>query len=60
MGRGAPRLVHWLVSPRDELGRGGDVREGVTSFLEKRPPAFPNRVPADLPGPYPWWEDPAF
>lgn len=44
----------------DELGRGADVREGVLSFLEKRPPAFPNRVPGDLPATYPWWEDPTF
>jgi enoyl-CoA hydratase/carnithine racemase len=44
----------------DALGRGEDVREGVMSFLEKRPPSFPNSVPADLPDPYPWWDDPAF
>jgi enoyl-CoA hydratase/carnithine racemase len=44
----------------DALGRGADVREGVASFLEKRPPDFPGRVPADLPAGYPWWEEPAF
>ena len=44
----------------DAVGRGADVREGVMSFLEKRPPAFPGRVPADVPAPYPWWDDPEF
>ncbi|MBN9792574.1 enoyl-CoA hydratase [Pseudonocardia sp. TMWB2A] len=28
----------------DELGRGGDVAEGVSSFLEKRPARFRDRV----------------
>lgn len=34
-----------------------DSAEGVTSFLQKRPPAFPMRAsnPADLPSWYPWW-----
>ena len=27
---------------------------------EKRPPQFPMRVPADLPGFTPWWEEPEF
>ena len=44
----------------DAVGRGADVREGVMSFLEKRPPSFPGRVPADVPAPYPWWDDPEF
>jgi enoyl-CoA hydratase/carnithine racemase len=39
------------------LGAGGDVKEGVAAFLEKRPPSFPGRVSADMPAGYPWWED---
>jgi enoyl-CoA hydratase/carnithine racemase len=39
------------------LGSGGDVKEGVGAFLEKRPPSFPGRVTADMPAGYPWWED---
>jgi len=39
------------------LGQGADAREGVLSFLEKRPPVFPSRVSKDLPNFYPWWDD---
>jgi enoyl-CoA hydratase/carnithine racemase len=61
LGEPHPMAAHRVDSALLEaLGRGADVHEGVTSFLEKRPPTFPNRVPADLPAPYPWWEDPDF
>ena len=36
-------------------GASGDAKEGVTSFLEKRAPAYPNRVSADLPDIWPEW-----
>ncbi len=38
-------------------GRQGDAREGVMSFLEKRPAAFPDKVSQDMPAFYPWWEE---
>jgi len=43
-----------------ERGRSADAREGVTSFLEKRPPAFPVKVSDGLPNIFPDWESPKF
>jgi enoyl-CoA hydratase/carnithine racemase len=40
-----------------DRGRSGDVREGVTSFLEKRAPVFPDKVSKDMPAYFPWWEE---
>jgi enoyl-CoA hydratase/carnithine racemase len=42
------------------LGQSDDVREGVNSFYERRPPAFPLRVSKDLPPHFPWWTEPEF
>jgi enoyl-CoA hydratase/carnithine racemase len=41
-------------------GQSGDAREGVTSFLEKRPAQFPDRVSEGLPELFPNREEPAF
>ncbi len=38
-------------------GRQGDAKEGVVSFLEKRPAAFPDKVSKDMPAFYPWWSE---
>ncbi len=43
-----------------ERGRSADSREGVVSFLEKRPPAFPVKVSDGLPDIFPDWENPKF
>jgi len=38
-------------------GRSDDVREGVVSFLEKRPAQFKDRVSRDMPDYFPWWTE---
>ncbi|MFN3371727.1 MAG: crotonase/enoyl-CoA hydratase family protein [Sphingomonadaceae bacterium] len=41
-------------------GRQADAKEGVVSFLEKRPARFPDRVSADMPDFVPWWQPRAY
>ncbi|MBA8826186.1 enoyl-CoA hydratase/carnithine racemase [Saccharopolyspora lacisalsi] len=38
-----------------ELGAGADAAEGVSAFLDKRPPSFPMRVSTDVPESVPQW-----
>jgi enoyl-CoA hydratase/carnithine racemase len=41
-------------------GQSADVREGITSFFEKRAPDFPDRVSDGLPELFPGREEPVF
>lgn len=42
------------------LGKSAEVKEGVESFLEKRPPQFPGKVSKDMPEYFPWWMEREF
>jgi len=61
LGADHPMEAHKVDSRAiDQMGRSADAREGVTSFLEKRPPVFPLRPSTDIPPVMPWWEDRPF
>ncbi len=68
------RAMLWRLSPTEHpmmahridsrsiyrMSRGADAKEGVQSFLEKRPSQFPDTVSKDMPDFYPWWDEPGF
>ena len=61
LGADHPMEAHKVDSRAiSEMGRAGDAKEGVMSFLEKRPPAYPGTVTDDMPAFYPWWDEPEF
>ncbi len=41
-------------------GRSSDAREGITSFLDKRPAKFTDKPSTDMPAFYPWWKERPF
>ncbi|MGX7706537.1 crotonase/enoyl-CoA hydratase family protein [Methylobacterium sp. Gmos1] len=58
LGADHPMEAHRIESRLlAERGRSPDVKEGVTSFFEKRAPDFSGRVSADMPEAYPWWRE---
>jgi len=61
LGADHPMVAHRADS-RGMLSRGqsADAAEGITSFLEKRPARYPDRVSDGLPDIMPWWTDPSF
>jgi enoyl-CoA hydratase/carnithine racemase len=40
--------------------KSGDAKEGISSFLEKRAPQYPDKVSTDMPDFFPWWEEPLY
>ena len=61
LGADHPMEAHRVDSRAiNSRGASADAREGVVSFLEKRPAQFPVKVSDGLPDVFPDWEDPAF
>jgi enoyl-CoA hydratase/carnithine racemase len=57
MGVSHPLEAHQIESQGVyHMGRSPDAREGVESFLEKRPARFTMRASRDMPPHYPWWK----
>ena len=58
LGADDPMEAHKIDSRgMHSRGASADVREGVTSFLEKRPAVFTDRVSKDMPPYFPWWQE---
>jgi enoyl-CoA hydratase/carnithine racemase len=61
LGADHPMDAHRVDSRGIQLrGASADAREGVVSFLEKRPAVFPNKVSEGLPDIFPDWVEPEF
>lgn len=61
LGARHPMDAHRMESRGIQIrGRTDDAREGVMSFLEKRPAEFKMTVSQDLPDIFPDWDEPRF
>jgi hypothetical protein len=61
LGAAHPMEAHKLDS-RAIWARGaaGDAKEGVSSFLEKRPAVYPDKVSENFPHFSPWMDEPSY
>ncbi len=58
LGAASPMDAHKLDSRAIySRGRSADAKEGVMSFLEKRPAVYPDKVSDAMPDFFPWWEE---
>ena len=56
-----PMYAHRIDSRAIQArGKSADAKEGVSSFLEKRTPVYPNKVSTDMPDFFPWWKEVPF
>ena len=61
LGADHPMEAHKLDSRgMQQMGAAPDAREGIASFLEKRPPSFSMKPSKDMPAVYPWWQEQEF
>jgi enoyl-CoA hydratase/carnithine racemase len=61
LGADHPMEAHKIDSQAIyHTGAGADAREGVSSFLEKRPAKFSLKPSSDMPPFYPWWPERTF
>ena len=61
LGASHPMEAHRVDSRGiQERGRSADTREGVMSFLQKRPAVFNDKVTTDIPDIFVDWEEPEF
>lgn len=61
LGAAHPIDAHEIdTAAMNALGQSDDAKEGITSFLEKRPARFRDRLSAHLPRFFPWWREREF
>lgn len=61
LGADHPMEAHKVDSRAiSALGKADDAREGVVSFLEKRPAEFTLSAADDMPDFFPWWDEPEY